>query len=83
MEIGALSGVQVDALQFALEAITCSTPLEKTIFHNHISPLLLFCRGCANEYVADPEDMLCPACFQSDFEIRQGTAMRVKTIRGS
>ena len=83
MEIGALSGVQVDALQFALETITCSTPLEKTIFHYHISPLLLFCRGCANEYVADPEDMLCPACLQSDFEIRQGTAMRVKTIRGS
>ncbi len=82
MVIGAFSGVQVDALQFALGALAKGTILENTAFIYHTPNLLLFCRQCENEYVAEPDDLLCPVCLQADFEVRQGQEMLVKTIRG-
>jgi len=80
--IGAFSGVQVEALQFALEALSKGTILENTTFIYHTPHLLLYCQHCENEYVADPEDLLCPTCLQANFEVRQGQEMLVKTIRG-
>jgi Zn finger protein HypA/HybF involved in hydrogenase expression len=80
--IGAFCGVQVDALQFALGALAKGTILENTAFIYHTPHLLLFCRQCENDYVAEPDDLLCPACLQADFQVRQGQEMLVKTIRG-
>lgn len=82
MVIGAFSGVQVDALQFALQAFSAGTILEGTEFIYHTPPLLLLCRSCKNEYAADMDDLLCPTCLQANYEVRQGREMLVKTIRG-
>ena len=41
LEIGAFSGVQVDALQFALDALRKDTILSNTQFNFQTPPLLL------------------------------------------
>ena len=82
MDIGAFCGVQVDALQFALQALTQKSILLNTEFVIHTHPLLLHCRTCDNDYAADPDDVICPGCMKADFAIRQGQEMIVKAILG-
>ena len=80
--IGPLSGVDVDALQFALNSIKSNTILEESEFIFHSPHLLLFCKNCQNEYVADCQDYVCPACQLTDYEIIQGCELLIKSIRG-
>jgi hydrogenase nickel incorporation protein HypA/HybF len=82
LEIGALSGVQIDALQFALDALKPPTMLSGAEFAFSTPLLLLYCRGCENEYVAEIDDLVCPGCLRSDFEIRKGNEIRISTIQG-
>lgn len=82
LEIGALSGVQIDALQFALDALKPPTMLSKAEFGFSTPLLLLYCRVCKNEYVAQIDDLICPGCMQADFEIRQGNEIKITTIQG-
>lgn len=82
LEIGPFSGVQIDALQFALNVLCKETILAKSEFDFHSSPLLLYCRLCHNEYAAEPEDLICPGCLKADFEIKQGQTMLIKAIHG-
>jgi len=80
--IGVLSGVDITALQFALEAMKPNTILETSEFIFHTPPLLLFCKSCENEYVADYDDLVCPACQTANYEIRQGQELLIKAIHG-
>ena len=82
LEIGAFSGVQVDALQFALDALRKDTILSNAEFNFQTPPLLLYCQICENEYAAEPEDLICPGCMKADFKIRQGQELLVKAIHG-
>ena len=82
LEIGALSGVEVDALQFALDVLAPGTILEKACITFETPLLLLYCPECDNEYVGDLDDLLCPGCLGSEFDVRQGRKMLVKAIRG-
>lgn len=82
LEIGALSGVQIDALQFALDALKPPTMLSQAEFAFSTPLLLLFCRECKNEYVAQVDDLICPGCLHSDFEIRKGNEIKIKSIHG-
>lgn len=80
--IGAFSGVEVDALQFALDMLRPGSQLADTEFVFHQPLLLLFCNLCQNEYVVTCENLVCPACQKAEFEVRQGREMLVKTIHG-
>lgn len=82
LEIGAFSGVQIDALQFALQALTPNTILASTEFVYHTTLLKLYCTNCDDFYIAEPQDLICPNCMRSDFEIIQGCEMVVKSIQG-
>ena len=83
LEIGALSGVEVDALQFALDVLVPGTLLENASFTYDKPLLLLYCYECENEYIGDIDDLLCPGCLGSEFEVRKGRQMLVKAIRGA
>lgn len=82
LTIGTLCGVDVGALQFALDALRPGTLLAETEFIIHSPYLLLYCKNCENEYVADYDDLLCPSCLGEEFEVRQGQEMLVKAIHG-
>ena len=82
IDIGAFSGVQIDALNFALSALTPQTNLQNTEFIINAIPIVLFCQICKNKYVADIDDLVCPGCNCADFLVMNGKEMIVKSIAG-
>ena len=82
LRIGAFSGVQVDALVFALNALRRDTILSDAEINIESPPLILFCQNCENEYIAKPDDLICPGCLKADYKIMQGQEMFVKAIQG-
>jgi hydrogenase nickel incorporation protein HypA/HybF len=82
LRIGAFSGVQADALLFALNALRRNTILSNAEIDIESPPLILYCQNCENEYLAKPDDLVCPGCLKADFKIIQGQEMFVKAIQG-
>jgi hydrogenase nickel incorporation protein HypA/HybF len=82
-EIGQFSGVDVAALAFALEALKRGTLLAGAEFAFQTPPLLLYCHACENEYLGDLEDLTCPACLGTRYEVIQGRELLVRSIAGA
>lgn len=82
IDIGAFSGVQIDALEFALDALKPQSILEHAAFTINSIPILLFCKVCENHYAADMDDLICPGCNKADFVVIQGKEMVVKSVAG-
>ena len=80
IEIGQLSGIEIEALQFALQSIKENTIIEKAdiIFETVTASVL--CNNCGFNYV--PEDFFhpCPQCGSPDFEISTGKELKVRSI---
>lgn len=82
LEIGQFSGVEPELLRYAFEVIHTGTILEKAEIEILTPPLLLYCRSCETEYLAELEDLRCPVCLGEQFEVLQGREMLVKSIVG-
>jgi hydrogenase nickel incorporation protein HypA/HybF len=80
IEVGALSGVVMEALEFALESAVKGTLLEnarRKIIH---IPGLLRCTQCEHEFEATDFFTECPQCGAGPPEIIQGRELRVKSL---
>lgn len=80
IEVGILSGVIVEALEFALESAVKDTPLKDakiTIIKIKASAK---CDECNTEF--NPENYIenCPACSSFKYSILHGRELRVKSI---
>lgn len=53
VEIGAISGVMVDALEFGLQCLVKGTPHESAVFDIVRVPLRLRCGSCGKEFEGD------------------------------
>ena len=82
LEIGQFSGVEVGPLELAFGIFMKETILEHAEIEVLTPPLLLLCKHCENEYLADFEDLRCPSCLDQVFEILQGQDLMVKSIVG-
>jgi len=82
LEIGQFSGVEVGALDFAFSVFKEGSILETAEFEYLRPPLMLFCKHCETEYLGDWEDLECPACLRTDFNIIQGQELKIKSIAG-
>jgi hydrogenase nickel insertion protein HypA len=82
LEIGQFSGVEVGPLEFAFGVFKKGTILEYAEIEVLTPPLLLLCKRCENEYLADFEDLRCPTCLDQVFDILQGQDLMVKSIVG-
>jgi hydrogenase nickel incorporation protein HypA/HybF len=80
IEVGSLSGVVIEALEFALESAVKNTALEDAkIIITRINARAK-CNYCNTEF--EPEDLIseCPGCNSFDFKIINGRELRVKSI---
>jgi hydrogenase nickel incorporation protein HypA/HybF len=82
MEIGKLSGVDREALEFAFEVVAPDTVLAGAEIQIVVPPILLGCRACSREYSAEIEDTRCPFCGSVDFDVLQGRELVVKSVAG-
>jgi hydrogenase nickel incorporation protein HypA/HybF len=62
LRIGAISGVEPDALSFGIEALVKGTPLEGVALEIDQPKRKLRCGACAHEFEPEGFAVACPAC---------------------
>ena len=80
LEIGTLSGVVPEALEFCFEACTNGTLLEGARLDIERVAATGFCKGCNRTLPIDTYFDPCPACGASPLEMRSGEELRVKDL---
>ena len=80
LEIGTLSGVILEAMEFALDEGVKNTILGKTKKKIISIPGRAKCNQCSHEF--DVEDLFtsCPECSSFDSTVIQGEELRIKSI---
>ncbi len=77
LEAGALSGVEVRALRFALDAITPGTCLEGARIDIEETPGQAWCLGCNQSVPIMSRTDACPECGSVRLQPTGGTELRV------
>ena len=80
IEIGALSGVVIDALEFAMEFTVKNTKLENAKINYHKKVGKADCLNCNYQFETDYLLALCPKCNQGNLKIVDGKQLRVKSV---
>ncbi len=79
VEVGRLSGVVPDALQFCWELATSGTGLEGAELEIVRLPGRGRCRGCESEFDTDDFITLCE-CGSADVEVLGGQELRIREV---
>jgi hydrogenase nickel incorporation protein HypA/HybF len=80
VDIGLLSGVDRDSLEFCFEAITRGTKLERARLKvEEIKPVAV-CRKCGNTYEVRMDDFRCSVCGSADFSLTAGRDISIRQV---
>ncbi len=80
MDIGTVSGIELDALNFAFDCIKPRTMLKNAKIKINIIQAKSICMDCKYEFETENVYTLCPECDSYKTEILQGKEMKVKSI---
>lgn len=80
LEIGVLAGVEYDALEFALKAISTNTILSNASIIVNKPGGEAICIDCKKVFALNSYIAICPYCNGARFEITKGKELRVKSI---
>jgi len=81
VEVGALTGVVDDAMQFAWEALTPDTIAEGATLEVHVLGASSRCRECGHEYAHGRFDgARCPECASPLVELLTGRELKIASI---
>ena len=83
MRIGALAGVEPDALQFAFEALKRDTPAREAALEVEYVSLRVACRACAQEFAPEGYRYDCPFCGSTQTEVIAGRELDVVSVEMS
>lgn len=80
LDIGILSGIEVQALEFSFEVISRDTLAQgaKLVINN--IPLRAKCLDCDHEFAADNYIFRCPKCQSILIDIKSGRELQVKSV---
>ncbi|EHR59837.1 hydrogenase maturation nickel metallochaperone HypA/HybF [Saccharomonospora cyanea] len=79
VEVGALSGVEADAMRFCFDAVTRATPLEgATLVVEHV-PGLGRCTRCGADVPLSSFLDTCP-CGSVDVDVESGQQLRIRDV---
>jgi hydrogenase nickel incorporation protein HypA/HybF len=81
LDIGTVSGVIPETLEFALDVAVKDTILEKAKFKINIIKAKAHCNECKKEFELEDIYTLCPHCGSLQFEIISGKELKVKSIK--
>jgi len=77
LEIGVMSGVEQEALQFAFTALAEGTPAEQAQLRIEKIPLRCYCETCDAVFEARPFAYQCPQCGRASARVRTGKEMNL------
>lgn len=80
LQVGELSGVEVDALQFALSIITKDTLLQRAELHIEIIKGEAECLDCGTVFAVPSFGTCCPQCSGYSMTILKGRELKVLNI---
>jgi hydrogenase nickel incorporation protein HypA/HybF len=80
LEIGALAGVEVDALSFCLDVVLKGSVAADARVVLDIAPGVGWCLGCGQSVTIAALFDACPLCGGYQVQATGGTAMRVKDL---
>ncbi|MCB2204887.1 hydrogenase maturation nickel metallochaperone HypA [bacterium] len=80
LEIGTLSGIEIDALTFALDAVKKDTVLHAAKVTIIDVPAKARCEDCGEVFLLEDFFSPCPSCAAFHTETIQGQELRVKSL---
>ncbi len=80
VDVGRLSGVVADSLEFCFEAIVADTELQNSRLCLNSIPLRLACAECQDTFQSDGDIFRCPVCGGSRTTVVSGMELRVTEI---
>jgi hydrogenase nickel incorporation protein HypA/HybF len=80
LEAGALSGVEVRALRFAIESLAPGTCLEGCALQIDEPPGQAWCLGCSQTVPLAARGQACPRCGSHQLQATGGTELRVREL---
>jgi len=81
LQVGALSCIHQDALQFSFELVTEGTILEGASLQIEQVPVTIFCSRCDQEVeLPGIQNFRCPNCGQPSGDIRRGKELDILSI---
>jgi hydrogenase nickel incorporation protein HypA/HybF len=82
VRIGALTGINADALKFGFEASIVDTPLVGARLIIESLPVKAACRSCGRESEIEQYLFICPHCAGTDLKIVQGEELDIDHLLG-
>ncbi len=80
LDIGVLSGIAYESLEFALGVAAKETILEETLFRiNRVEPVAE-CPDCNHLYTPDGIFSHCPVCNKQGIRLIRGTELQIKSL---
>jgi len=80
LEIGVLSGIEYESLEFSLGVAVKDTILEKTLFRIKRVEAVAECPACEHLYTPDGMFSHCPECNKQGIRLIQGTELQIKSL---
>lgn len=80
LQVGVLSGVVIESLEFALEASRPDSVLQHAKIQIDEIPGRAQCRSCGHEFEADDYYVLCPRCQGIEIDFLSGKELLLKSI---
>lgn len=80
LEVGRLSGVDIPALSFSMQAAQRYSPFENARVTIVEVPSLARCKVCNREFAPTRQFEFCPHCHSLETELLQGRELRLKSI---
>jgi len=80
LEVGKISGVEIDALQFSLNIAKKETVLENAVVHIRRIDGKARCKECLNIFDVDDLYSSCPNCGKFSTEIIAGKELKVTSV---
>lgn len=80
LEVGSLSGVVLESLEFCFGICVQGTLLEGAVLEIVRTPARGKCRKCAHEFDLVTCKFSCPRCQQSDWQLLSGRELVIKAL---
>ena len=80
LRIGALSGVDPEALRFAAEVVLAGTCAEGASLAIETVPAAFWCRPCAQEFTATDGLSVCPRCAEPSRQMLRGRELSLVAL---
>jgi len=81
LDVGKLSGVMIDSLNFCYESACKGTMAENSTLSINELPALATCKKCQHAFEIESFMALCPICESYEIDINQGRELKLKALR--